>query len=103
MHFSGRDLNIVEAGSAHFFRDPNRGLLDIRLMFAFGTDTRYTQELLELIEVLIALGLDVINQFHSVLLGVVSTGGMLPAQFLTALGTTTSYGRARLCNRRIDN
>ena len=63
MHFRGNDFDIVEARAAQAFGHPFRGALDVRLVLGLRADAGNPQKFIEIVQVLVALGIDVSRRF----------------------------------------
>ncbi len=64
VHFRGQDFDVVEARGAQLFGDPLRGALDVRLVLGLRADAWNPQEFVELVQMFVALGINVFGQIH---------------------------------------
>ena len=65
MHLRRLDLDLFQARGAKLFRHPVRRFLDIGLVLALGAHARDAQKLLQLVEIVFALGFDVVEDVHA--------------------------------------
>ncbi len=64
MQVCRNDFNRFKSCGTQIVRDPARAAFDIRLVFAFGADTRDAQEFAQLRKMLIAATFDKFSKVH---------------------------------------
>jgi hypothetical protein len=64
MHLRGKKLDVLETGGFELVNEPASGAFNVLLMFALGADTLNAEELEKLVLVLVAVGVDVLEQIH---------------------------------------